>query len=137
MLSKGAAAAVVAATALGVALSIAAYARVRRMRLEVGPEGVRIVNFFRASAFARWHEIASVEPSGPWARTGLAMAVATVADVPDELITGRGIRIRLDDVNSLPVEVTALTDPNRDAHFQQVLVALRREGAAHDVPVLV
>jgi hypothetical protein len=134
---NGTTAVVVVAAAAAVALSIAAYVRVRRMLLEVGEEGVRIVNFFGGSVFARWQDIARVEPSGPWARAGLAMAVAAVADVPDEFISGRGMRIRLDETHSLRVEVTAFTDPKRDARFQGVVVALRREGAVHGVPVLV
>jgi hypothetical protein len=134
---NGTTAVIVAATAAAVALSVAAYVRVRRMRLEVGPGGVRVVNFFGGSAFARWLDIARVEPSGPWARAGVAMAVAAVADLPDEFMSSRGMRIRLDEAHALRVEVTAFTDPRRDARFQRVVVALRREGAAHGVPVLV
>jgi Bacterial PH domain len=132
----GGAALVIAATVACVAGAAAAAVRVRRMRLEVSPEGLRVVNFWSGRSL-RWDEIDRVETR---AHLALAVAVATVGaaadrDIPVQSL--RGVRVRLKDPRASPlgIGVVSLGDPLRDEHLQRALVALRREGEAHGVPV--
>jgi hypothetical protein len=130
---NGTAALVIGATVAGVACALAAAIRVRRMRLEIGPEGLRVVNFFRG-AFLTWDEIAHVETAALWWLEGASIVLAAVEQ---EVPAVRGVRVRLKDVHAWPLRVSVVNfgDPHRDARLQRALVALRREGEAHGVAV--
>lgn len=122
---------VAAAMAASLVVAVAIFVRARRMRLEVGPHGVRVVNFWISRA-VRWDEIERIyaaRSAGLTATTAVGSAMGGV-DIPD----ARGLRVALKDGGEVRVGVRNFADPLRDARFQRILVALRREAAAHGVP---
>jgi hypothetical protein len=131
-ISSAAALLVAAATVLAVASAIAIFVRSRRMRLEVGPDGLRSVNFWSSRA-VRWAEIERIEAASSPGLTAVMTIASALAE--QEAPGARALDVRLKDGGAVRVGVRNFADPHRSAGFQRILVALRREAAAHEVPI--
>jgi hypothetical protein len=119
----------------GVAVGV----RALRMRMDVGPDGLRIVNFWKSHDIP-WASAAAVEDARSRLLNTLSIAVATTGQDVSPSLT-HGICVRLKDGRGDPAlapriraTVTVGVDPERSARYAALVVALRREAEAHEVP---
>jgi len=138
-ISRTGAAAIFVACGLALTGVVAAGVRALRMRMDVGPDGLRIVNFWKSHDIP-WASAAAVEDAPSRLLNTLSIAVATTGQDVSPSLT-HGICVRLKDGRGDPAlaplirsTITVGVDPERSVRYAELVVALRREAEAHEVP---
>jgi Bacterial PH domain len=112
-----------------------------RLAVEVGPEGMRIVNFFNTHEIP-WAKAAAVEAAPQRIATALAIGITGAIGQDVTLSASHPLCVRLRDGETDPVlarriraTATSNQDPQRSRRYGELVVAVRREAEAHGVPV--